>query len=172
MSGKLRFAALLVVLVAPIVIRLRAPESCHFWAPGHGQMPLGAGLYVALNAIIAACYCAIPLWMWMAARGQGGYKTPRWLALPLEAGAAFVFACGADHVLRAITSPIVYCAEGLWMLAVVAGASIVSAVLISYTSQGIIASVAFFGTDPRLHPVLEARYPWQAVRALRDAYRA
>ena len=162
----LKIAGISIALAAPLAVQIARGETCHLWAPSHGPMPFGVGVYVGLHAIIAGCYAAIPAFLWMSTRRVDGYETPAWLTLPIRTGAVFVLACGSEHLLRAIMRPVVFCVEDIYLLAVTAVASLVATWLISYTSQGIVAVAAFFAADPRLRPVLEAQTPWQAVRAL------
>ena len=161
--------ALAGTMAAPVAL-LAFRDRCLSW--GGGWPPPGMALaVVCLNLVIAAAYFGIPFELWRASRA-GHLPIPWWLRAAFISYAAFILSCGVTHLERALTRPVVYCAESIAVLAVCATLSVFSWVGTRVTRPAIEGTLRLLGSMPVLTDFLGAMdTPEAAERLLRRVAR-
>lgn len=161
---------ILAACVMPVAHYAVLGHACRVWSPTYGPATWGVVLFVVFHVIIALCYFTVPIFAVLSVR-RDEYEVPQWIKMPTFALAIFLFACGSEHLLRAIMRPIVYCGEDLISLGLVVLFSIPATWIIGHTCQAAILSLSFFSSHPDLAPALGAATPWDASRILRETSR-
>lgn len=148
--------------------RIAMRGHCQIWHRGDPWTPEVVATVLA-DAVIAACYFAIPTKLLFLAAKFSRARLPSWLVLLLVSFAFFVISCGLTHASSVFVRPLVFCTEDLIIKLATAGFSLTSTAGFILCGEALVLMVEFAGRSTMFKWIVGHGSPFETAAALRVA---